>query len=152
MGANVDPQMVLLIGSETRAAVLTVLANANGPLSGYRIAATGRVAQPKVHLQLHRLQDAGFVDKKKGGWVLMNPSVRSLFNGRMPVQGWDDWAKEHHRRELAGAELIKVLRDLPHARPPKGWIPRNPAQYIRPPMKDRMNRRLGLAESHHGGR
>jgi hypothetical protein len=151
MRANADPRMTLLFGSGTRATVLTVLANAYQPLSGYRIARTGGVAQPKVHLQLHRLQRAGVVEREDAGWVLADSSLRALFQGRGRVLGWEDWTRERQRRELAGVELAGLLRDLQHKKPPKDWVPRNQAQYERPPIKDRLNRRLGLAESYHAG-
>jgi DNA-binding IclR family transcriptional regulator len=87
MRANADPRMTLLFGSGTRATVLTVLANANQGLSEYRIARTGRVAQPKVRLQLHRLERGGFVKREDAGWVLTDSSLRALFLGKGRVLG-----------------------------------------------------------------
>jgi hypothetical protein len=142
--------MALLFGSEVRSSVLAVLANANGPLTGYRIARTGGLPQPKVHVQLRRLAKAGITVRKAEGWVLVDLRLAALFTRHRRVLGWEDWRQEHRRRENAGLGTLDELRKLPHPNPPAGWVPRHPEEYSRPPLKDRMVRRMGLEPSHHG--
>jgi hypothetical protein len=150
MPSFVDPRIASLLGSETRAVVLGVLAHAGRPLSGYRIAKTGGVAQPDVHVQLRRLADTGFVVKRRTGWVLVEPSLRELFRGRMRVVGWQDWTTAHRRRERTAARQVAALAALPHPNPPRGWKPRDAEERKRRREKDRVLRRLGLRPSRHG--
>jgi hypothetical protein len=142
--------MAILFGSEVRSSVLAVLANANGPLTGYRIARTGGLPQPKVHVQLRRLAKAGIAARRSEGWVLVDLRLAALFTRHRRVMGWDDWRQEHLRREQAGPSTMDRLRQLPHPRPPAGWSPRHPEAYSRPPLKELMVRRMGLKRSYHG--
>jgi hypothetical protein len=141
--------MALLFGSQVRSSILAVLASANGPLTGYRIALTGGLPQPKVHVQLRRLSRAGIVVRNSEGWVLVDLRLAALFTRSQRVLGWDDWRQEHHRREQSGRETLDQLRRLPHPKPPAGWVPNHPEAYSRPPLKERMVRRMGLNQSHH---
>jgi DNA-binding transcriptional ArsR family regulator len=142
--------MAILFGSEVRSSILAVLANANGPLTGYRIARTGGLPQPKVHVQLRRLAQAGVVVRKPEGWLLVDRRLAALFTRHHRVLGWEDWRQEHRRLERAGPSVMDELRRLPHPTPPVGWVPRNPEAYSRPALKERMVRRMGLKRSYHG--
>jgi DNA-binding transcriptional ArsR family regulator len=142
--------MPILFGSEVRSSVLAVLANANGPLTGYRIARTGGLPQPKVHVQLRRLAKAGVIVREREGWVLVDLRLAALFTRHHRVLGWEDWRQEHRRREQAGSGIMDELRRRPHPTPPPGWVPRHPEAYSRPPLKERMVRRMGLKRSYHG--
>jgi hypothetical protein len=80
MLSDVDPGMVALFGSQNRALVLAALANASGPLSGYRVAMIFGGQKIKVNAELDRLAQAEIVSKRRmmngrPGWTLEDPDL-----------------------------------------------------------------------------
>jgi DNA-binding transcriptional ArsR family regulator len=109
MKISLDPSLVALFGSETRVAVLAVLAGASRPLTGYRVAKIAGVQPIKAYGELRRLQGARVVRKLPSGWQLLDPQVRRFVGNRVRVAWSEDWeagVRERARRAekvLAGS-------------------------------------------------
>jgi hypothetical protein len=136
-----------VFGSKARYRTLAVLANAYGPLSGYRIAQTAGIPASKVHVQLHSLARLGTVRRGRDGWVLEDSDLRALFRKRAQLRAWDDWRLEMRSRESERSAVLARLREMPATQPPSGWTPREPARFSRSPGKDRLLKRMGLREA-----
>ena len=90
MGLDVDPGLATVFGSSDRVRTLAVLANANSPLTAYRIAKTVEVKPPNIYRELAKLAAVNEVRRAKtpegeGGWELVDPDLRSLFQKRWRV-------------------------------------------------------------------
>lgn len=150
MRGAVDRRLVALCGSETRVRTLGVLANAFGPLTGYRIGRTAQVPLPKVYRELRRLQSARLVANTSGGWVLRDPDVGALLRKRYRVAWAGDWLRGISRRQSEDRRILDQLQSLPPPKFPKQWSPRGPRRLARRRGKDALLRRMGLEASLHG--
>jgi hypothetical protein len=150
MSSRIDPRLVALCGSETRAKTVGVLAGAFRPLTGYRVGRTAGISLPKVYRELKRLEVAGLARHSPQGWSLIDPDVAALFRRRYRVSWADDWFAEIRRRSRDDAALLRKLRTLPPPAFPRAWTPRRPERFRRSPGKDQLLKELGWRESHHG--
>jgi biotin operon repressor len=166
---DVDPGVVALTGSENRALVLGALANASGPLSGYRIAQMIDAQRIKVNAELRRLQSAGLVAQRKtrdggAGWVLEDPDLRRFLRRRIRVVFSSDW---DDGRALRGRAVDRLLAEIEAGLPdpkqspefyrPPGWKPsgevmRTIREKVRAPQKDAILRRYGARTSRREGK
>jgi hypothetical protein len=149
--ANVDPGIVALFGSETRAATLGALASAGQPLTAYRIAKMTGAQVIKSVTELRRLEKAGFVtetptDRGRTGWVLSDDSLRTLLRRRVRIVWSTDWDREILKRVGRRRTTSRVRIDLSRFTPAPGGVP-NPEEFVRPPEKDRELARAGLRVS-----
>jgi hypothetical protein len=149
MEPGVDPRLVALFGSETRVRTLAVLAGAHRPVTAYRIGKVGAIPIHKAYEEVRRLGKVGLVAQRAGGWVLLDEEVRALLRRRVRIAWSEDWFAERNRRAEEERDLLERLRRIPHARPPKGWKPRDPKRFRRSPTKDRILHEMGLRESVH---
>ena len=160
MSERADRSLVAFCGSETRVRTLGALANAEFPMSGYRIAKVAGVPEPKVYPELRRGVKAGIVRKEKDGYRLIDSDLRALLQKRVRLYwdvDWDrsrvGWKDETPRLLKSGLSAIRRrLRDNPSYLRPKGWKP--PAasrgwerEIARPPEKDSLIRRRGRRTS-----
>jgi Sugar-specific transcriptional regulator TrmB len=160
MPGSMETNLGSLFGSRARALTLAVLANAEGPLTGYRIAQVASLPRPKVYAVLRQLYKAGFVQNAKGGVRLTDPDLRSLLQKRLRLrwsEEWDSaregWSEENPRLLSAGlADIRTRIRRDPDFLRPRGWKPPPSARKIerelrRPASKDAGLRRRGLRTS-----
>jgi len=156
MKFRIDPAVVQLFGSETRAKVLGVLASSVEPKTGYEIAKALDASAPKVYAVLKRLETSGFLKAvSKGsqfkGYFMVDDDLRSLLAKKVRISVEKDWFSPEMVRErekafrLANKMVVKV--------PKAGRIPKeipNRREFIRPPEKDRVVARI--AARHHAPR
>ena len=83
MTVTPDPALVAFLGSETRARTLGVLANAEFPMTGYRVAVVAGVPRSRVYRELRRAIEAGIVRIEKDGYRLIDPDFRILLRKRI---------------------------------------------------------------------
>ena len=151
MMARVDPGVVALFGSETRAATLGALANAGQPLTAYRIAQMTRAQVIKTVTELRRLKKAGFVvealtNRGRTGWVISDPSLQDFLRQRVRIVWSTDWDREVGKRVRGRRASPKTQIDLSRFVPNPEAIP-NPEEFTRSPEKDRILARAGLRVS-----
>jgi hypothetical protein len=156
MPASTDVAMESFCGSRARLLTLGVLAAAEIPLSGYRVALVSALPREKVYPELRRAIAAGSVIKGEAGYSLVDPEIRELLRSRIRVV-WNSYSGKPGRlsAEAADAELTEI-RKL--TRTVRLYNPRNriPAAAIRElerdPEKNRALRRIGLKPSRRKGR
>ena len=162
MPLDLDPQLVALFGSETRASVLVALARARYPQTGYRIAKVANIQPIKAYSELGRLLAVGVVRRTSGAsgrftWELPEGAVRTFVVNRARISDWVDWMADPRRRvSSADRRFARRLNAAATGRPPPKSIP--PAarailsEMTRPPEKDRVLELLGLPTSVRRGR
>ena len=83
---ELDSALVELVGSRARLLSLAVLASAQGPMSGYRIARVADIPRQKVYPILRRAVNAGLVRKTDRGYILNDGDVRNLLRRRIRLE------------------------------------------------------------------
>lgn len=160
MQPTVDPVLAAVFGSRTRLLTLAVLANAEKPLTGYRVAAVAGLPRPKVYAELRRAKRVGLTRELAAGVVLVDADVRALLRKRVRVR-WDEewdraragWSRENRRILVKTLWTIRDrVREDPAFLRPRGWRPpagsaRWQEELRRPRGKDSLLRRLGLRTS-----
>lgn len=169
MLTDVDPGIVALFGSRNRALVLAALANASGPLSGYRVAKIFGGQKIKVNAELNRLAKAGIVSKARNvngrlGWTLEDQDLRKLLRKRIRICFANDWDQG---RTGSGEAVDRLLAEIEASLPdpkvnlqfyrPSGWKPSSTAQValqemVRNPEKDAILRKYGARTSSREGK
>jgi hypothetical protein len=151
VAAKIDPGVVALFGSETRATTLGALANAGRPLTAYRIAKMTGTQVIKTITELRRLEKAGIVmtaptDRGRTAWILLDPSLRDFFRRRVRVVWSVDWDREVGRRVARRRSSPRIRIDLSRLQPSPDVVP-NREEFLRPLEKDRILARGGLRTS-----
>ena len=142
---EVDPSLLALFGSRTRLLTMAVLANAEEPLSGYRVAAIAHLPREKVYPELRKGIDTGLLTTIGDGYRLVDPDIRALLQKRVRIRWDEEWdrARSGWNEETRGrltALLASIPSDPAYLRP-KGWKPSPSARKAiremeRPPSKD----------------
>lgn len=163
MVGDIDPALVAFCGSENRVRTLGVLANAEFPMSGYRVAKVAGVPESKAYPELLRAVRAGLVQKSREGYRLTDPGVRALLRVRVRLYWAEDWDRSRSAWPAETPRLLKeglkairerIRRDPSYLRP-RGWSPPAAASSLarelrRDPAKDdalrRRARRTSLRE------
>jgi hypothetical protein len=155
MRIAVDPGIVLLFGSEARATVLGVLANAGRPLTAYRVARITGMQVTKTVNELRRLKEAGFTsnastDSGRLGWVLSDQSLGEVLRRRVRIVWSVDWDQTvaGRVRRRRGSRRMRI--DLSRFRPNPRVVP-NRGEFTRSREKDRILARMGLPTSSRKG-
>jgi hypothetical protein len=151
MTAKIDPGIVALFGSHTRAAALGALANAGQPLTAYRVAKMTGTQVVKVMAELRRLEKAGIVstaptDRGRAGWVLSDRSLQDFLRRRVRIVWSSDWNREVGRRIARRSSSRRVRIDLSRFEPSPASVP-DGEESTRSPEKDRILARTGLRTS-----
>jgi len=151
MEGRIDPGIVALFGSETRAATLGALASAGQPLTAYRIARITGAQVVKTVTELRRLERAGFVaeaptDRERTGWVLVDPRLRDFLRRRVRIVWSVDWDRAVEGRIRSRKPQLRPRIDLSRFVPNPRGVP-NPDEFVRAADKDRILSRLGLPVS-----
>ena len=107
----INPKAEAFAGSATRLRTLAPIANANFPLTAYRIAWLSRIARSKVYDELRRLLSAGLVEERKdrreeATWTLTDPAVAEFLRKKVRIA----WSEDVSR-------TAKGLRDRPPSAP-----------------------------------
>jgi len=162
MAVQIDPQLVALLGSETRASVLAVLAGASMPFSGYRVAQVAGVQPIKAYGELRRLRVAGIVretPRKKGRsvWELPPGDLRSFVARRARVYWSGDWMSNARRKlTVDDWRFARQVNRAANRRSRSRRIPLSArailSEMVRPSEKDEILERLGLPTSVRRGR
>jgi hypothetical protein len=100
MAIAVDLVLASLCGSRTRLLTLEVLANADEPLTGYRVAKVANLPRQRVYPQLRRSLRAGSVRKSGSVFALNDPDVKRLLRNGVRIRRDQEWHRAR-RDELA---------------------------------------------------
>jgi len=151
MPPKIDPSVVALFGSQTRAATLGALANAGQPLTAYRVAKVTGTQVIKVITELRRLEQAGVVataptDRGRTGWVLSDRSLQDFLQRRVRIVWAADFGREIDRRIARRTSPRRLRIDLSRFVPSPESVP-NREEFTRSPEKDRILARAGLRTS-----
>ena len=112
MGLTVDPGLVALFGSEGRVRILAALANAEAPLTAYRVALMTESPPPNVYRELKRLLRFNEVERAPTpegtvGWRLVDADVRGLLRRRLRVVWSEDLLRGSRERARRAALVIR---------------------------------------------
>ncbi len=148
MPPKIDPAVVTLLGSRTRAATLGALANASSALTAYRLARITGLQPIKVSAELRRLRDAGFLaatatEQGRVAWTLTDDSLRSFLRPRVRLVWLDDLNATIAANIRKRATQPKLNIDLRQFKPNPSSVP-NRKEFLRSPWKDRTLAALGL--------
>lgn len=162
MADDLDPAVLGFAGSRTRLLTLAVLANADGSLTGYRVAKIAGLPPIKVYQELRRAQAVGLVQRPPGetGYQLTDAELRRFLQRRVRIR-WDDewdaarrgWGRETPRLLSAGLDATRRrIRENPNYLRPRNWKPPPAArgwgrEIRRAPSKDIVLRRAGRRTS-----
>lgn len=155
MTLTVDPSLVAAFGGATRVLTLGALANANGPLTGYRVAKLIDGQRTKVYSELERLAGAGLVRKESSPtgpitWQLQDKDIADLLRKRVKISSMEDWLTTRDAQTSNVAVVLQLLSRTPTlgldglTRDTKI---RNPRELARPKRKDELLTELGLRPS-----
>jgi len=162
MRDEVDPAVLAFTGSRTRALTLAVLANAEEPFTGYRVAKIAGLNPSKVYRELLRASKAGLIrrDRTGNGYIIADPDVRTFLRRRLRIRWDDEWDKaragwDDETPGLLSTALTAIrgrVRENPNYLRPRGWKPPASAEswageLRRPPEKDAGIRRAGRRTS-----
>jgi hypothetical protein len=162
MSLELDPQLVTLMGSETRASVLATLAGAPKPISGYRVAKVAGVQPIKAYRELRRLAESGILletrdQKGKSLWQMPTGSLRQFVASRGRVVWSAEWLA-NPRRQVTSRDR-RFARNLNAAAALRSRSRSIPAgarailsEMVRPRQKDKILEQLGLRTSVRRGR
>ncbi len=151
MTPKIDPSVVALFGSRTRAATLGALANAGQPLTAYLVAKMTGTQVIKAITELGRLEQAGVVataqtGRGRAGWTLTDPSLQEFFRRRVRIVWSADFGREVDRRIARRASPCRPRIDLSKFVPSPESVP-NREEFTCSPEKDRILARAGLRTS-----
>lgn len=151
MPAASDRALESFCGSRVRLLTLSVLAAAEAPLTGYRVAAVAKLPRAKVYPELRKALSTGVARKTSAGFSLVDPDLRQLLRKRVRVT-WDEvWdGSQRGSTEAVNLELDSIRRGRSKAPlfDPNNRIPQSALRELeRDPEKDRALVRLGLRPS-----
>ena len=151
-----DPVLESLFGSRARLLTMAVLANADEPLTGYRVSKIAGVPAQKVYPEIKKGVETGAVKEAKGGFVLSDPDIRKLLQRRVRIRWDEEWDRAREGWDEATSAVLAAglssihekLRSNRYYLRPKGWKPspetmKVVAEMKRPPAKDAAIRRAG---------
>ena len=161
---DVDAGLLTLFGSENRALTLAILANASGPLTGYRVAKTFGGQKIKVNKELRKLAAAGIVkgcltEDGRAGWTVDDPDLCALLRRRIRIcfaTDWDKaregWSRDSNRRLARIESALPDPSRNPDYYRPEGWKPSKEVlatlrEKVRSPEKDAILRKYGARTS-----
>jgi hypothetical protein len=115
---RVDPGLAALFGSEDRVRTLAALANAEAPLTAYRVASMVQMKPPNVYRELKRLLEVDEVKRAttpdgQSGWTLVDLNVRALLQRRQRIVWSQDLSRGMEARERRAAWAIQQSRQRP---------------------------------------
>ncbi|HYS72740.1 MAG TPA: winged helix-turn-helix domain-containing protein [Thermoplasmata archaeon] len=152
MPSVLQPALRRLLGGETRAKVLGLLADATVPKTGYELAKAARANPSKVYGILRDLADAGLVQvlSDRPGvrrYSLTDPDLRRFLLRHVRITTLQEWfSPARVRQRETSLDRLRPKRFVPRpSRTKREQLP-NYREFERPPDKDRALRRV--ARSH----
>jgi hypothetical protein len=149
MTVSTDPAIEQFCGSRARLETLGVLAAAETPMTGYRVAQIAGLPREKVYPELRKAVALGTVEKGEAGYSLIDGDLRTLLRERVRVTFESAWDRPLSARAVE-AELRQIRRQTRKTRlyDPANRIPAAAIRELeRDPEKNRTLRRLGLRPS-----
>jgi hypothetical protein len=151
MPTSTDATIEAFCGSKARLLTLGVLASAEVPLTGYRLARIAGLPREKVYPELRKAIAAGSVVKAETGYSLVDADLRRLLRERIRVT-WDSyWDKPGNPSgqavDVELRQIRKLTRKLRLYDPSNRIPPAAVLELERDPKKNRALRRLGLRPS-----
>lgn len=118
MVLQVDAGLAALFGSEDRVRTLAALANAEAPLTAYRVAAMVGMEPPNVYRELRRLVKVNEVTRVstpegRNGWTVVDPDVRALLRRRLRIVWIQDLSRGARDRERRAVLAMQRSRRDP---------------------------------------
>ena len=151
-----DPALESLFGSRARLLTMAVLANADEPLTGYRVSKIAGVPAQKVYPEIKKAVETGVVKEAEGGFVLSDPDIRELLQRRVRIRWDEEWDRSRRGWDAATTSVLEVglssinekLRSNRYYLRPRGWKPSPETMKVvtemrRPSAKDATIRRAG---------
>jgi len=149
MPSDLPPALRRLLGGETRAKVLGVLADAMVPKTGYELAKAARASPSKVYAILRDLAEAGLVQtvSNRPGvrqYSLADSDLRRFLLRNVRITTIEEWFSPARvqAREAALGRLKPMRFEIRSSRTRRERLP-NYREFERPPEKDRALRRVG---------
>lgn len=135
---------------------MAVLANADEPLTGYRVSKIAGVPAQKVYPEIKKGVATGAVKETRGGFILSDPDIRELLQRRVRIRWDEEWDRAREGWDEATSTILAAglssirekLRSNRYYLRPKGWKPspetmKVVAEMSRPPAKDAAIRQAG---------
>jgi DNA-binding PadR family transcriptional regulator len=145
---SIPPAFRRLLGGETRAKVLGLLADATDPKTGYELAKAAQSNPSKVYGILRDLMEAGLVQVRSDRpgvrrYSLTDPDLRRFLLRHVRITTLQDWFSPARAREReASLDRVRPERFMPRKpRIKREQLP-NYREFERPPEKDRALRRV----------
>jgi hypothetical protein len=106
-------RLAQLLGSSTRAKIVTVLALVGTPLSAYRVSKMYNMNIAKVYIEMKKLANLGLVSATKGSrgfeYALTDGSLRTLALKLSPrIVAYDNWRSAEAKAQRFRSGLIKA--------------------------------------------
>ena len=113
-----DPGLAVLFGSEDRVRTLAALANADAPLTAYRVATIVGIKPANVYRELKRLIQFNEVERAptldgKPGWRLVDADVTALLRKRLRVVWSEDMFRGNRDRGRRAALAVRRSSRVP---------------------------------------
>jgi DNA-binding transcriptional ArsR family regulator len=151
MPSILQPALRRLLGGETRARVLGLLADATVPKTGYELAKAARANPSKVYRILRDLTEAGLVQLQwdRPGirrYSLSDSDLRRFLLRYVRITTLQDWfSPARVRQREASLDRLRPGRFVPRpSRMKREQLP-NYREFERPPEKDSALRRVARA-------
>jgi DNA-binding PadR family transcriptional regulator len=149
MPSGLQPGLRRLLGGETRAKVLGLLADATVPKTGYELAKAARASPSKVYGILRDLREVGLVQTvwDRPGvrrYSLVDPDLRRFLLRNVRITTIEDWFSPARiqQREARMSRLPPMRFEVRTSRVRREALP-NYREFERSPEKDRALRRVG---------
>lgn len=152
MRSTLPPALRRLLGGETRARVLGLLADAAAPKTGYELAKAARANPSKVYGILRDLSEAGLVEAvlDRPGvrrYALTDPDLRRFLLRHVRITTLQEWfSPARVRQREAMLDRLRPERFEPRpSRTRRDRLP-NYREFERPAEKDRALRRVAMRQ------
>ena len=156
MPSDLPPALRRLLGGETRAKVLGLLADATVPKTGYELAKAARASPSKVYAILRDLAEAGLVQavSNRPGvrrYSLADPDLRRFLLRNVRITTIEEWFSPARvqAREATLGRLQPMRFEIRSSRTRRQRLP-NYREFERPPEKDRALRRIARRHAPRG--
>ena len=156
MPSGLQPGLRRLLGGETRAKVLGLLADATVPKTGYELAKAARASPSKVYGILRDLREAALVQTvwDRPGvtrYSLVDPDLRRFLLRNVRITTIEDWFSPARiqQREARMSRLPPMRFEVRTSRVRREALP-NYREFERSPEKDRALRRVGRRRASRG--
>ena len=151
MSAEADRALNSFCGSRARLLTLSVLAAAEAPLTGYRVAEVAGLSRAKVYPELRKALAVGIAARTASGYTLIDSDLRELLRKRVRITWNTFWDAPDRLSTGAVDRELEKIRNARRKVPifdPDNRIPKKAVRELqRDPEKDRVLMRLGLRPS-----